>query len=165
VNEWVWSIGGMVLTGENWSTGRETLYSVGGRWMNVYGALMKWCWQGKPEALVSVEWQGQFLRWGVVSNSPNPQARSQPLVGCRRLFIQYIRIYPPYWRPFFHPRPEDAPCRGDRWKPNCWQKNLSESYFVHHNTQYKLDCDRQLIAWAVAQGWRRTVQICSVYSA
>jgi len=31
VNEWGWSIGGMVLTGENRSTGRETLYSVGGR--------------------------------------------------------------------------------------------------------------------------------------
>jgi len=24
---------GMILTGENWSTGRKTLYSVGGRWM------------------------------------------------------------------------------------------------------------------------------------
>jgi hypothetical protein len=26
MNEWVWSVGGMVLTGENWSTGRETCY-------------------------------------------------------------------------------------------------------------------------------------------
>jgi len=34
VNEWVWSNGGMIVTGENWSTGREKLYSVGGRWMN-----------------------------------------------------------------------------------------------------------------------------------
>jgi len=40
----VWSIGGMVLTGENWSTGRETLHSVGGRWMNGYGALVEWYW-------------------------------------------------------------------------------------------------------------------------
>jgi hypothetical protein len=31
----------------NWSTGRETLYSVGGRWMNEYGALVEWYWQGK----------------------------------------------------------------------------------------------------------------------
>ena len=35
----------------NWSTGRETLYSVGGRWMNVYGALVEWYWQGKTEVL------------------------------------------------------------------------------------------------------------------
>jgi hypothetical protein len=31
----------------NWSTVRKTLYSVGGRWMNEYGALMEWYWQGK----------------------------------------------------------------------------------------------------------------------
>jgi len=38
---WVWSNGGMILTGENWSIGRETLYSVGGRWMDVYGAMVE----------------------------------------------------------------------------------------------------------------------------
>jgi len=72
MNEWVWSIGGMILTGEtevlgdkhytalvvdewmsmehwwndtdrgNWSAGRKTLYSVGGRWMNENGALVEW---------------------------------------------------------------------------------------------------------------------------
>ena len=31
----------------NWSTGRKTLYSVGGRWMNGYGAMVEWYWQGK----------------------------------------------------------------------------------------------------------------------
>ena len=31
----------MILTGENYSTGRKTLYSVGGRWMNEYGAMME----------------------------------------------------------------------------------------------------------------------------
>ena len=48
---WVWSDGGMILTGENWSTGRKTLYSVGGRWMNEYGAMVEWYWQGKTEVL------------------------------------------------------------------------------------------------------------------
>ena len=38
---WVWSNGGMVLTGENWSAGRKTLYSVGGRWMDEYGAMVE----------------------------------------------------------------------------------------------------------------------------
>ena len=31
----------MILTGENGSTGRKTLYSVGGRWMNEYGAMVE----------------------------------------------------------------------------------------------------------------------------
>jgi hypothetical protein len=39
-----------------------------------------------------------FLRWGVV-NSSNSQAGEPPFVGCPQLFIQYIRSYPPYWRP------------------------------------------------------------------
>jgi len=55
-----------------------------------------------------------FLPGGFVKTSPNPQAGGPPLVGCRRLLIQYIHGYPPYWRPFFHPQPEDAPCLGDR---------------------------------------------------
>jgi len=51
MDEWVWSNGGMVLTGENWSTRRKTLYCVGGRWMDEYGAMVEWYWQGKPEVL------------------------------------------------------------------------------------------------------------------
>jgi hypothetical protein len=38
----------------------------------------------------------KFLRWGVVSISPNPQAGRPPLIGCPRLLIQYILSYPPY---------------------------------------------------------------------
>ena len=71
VNKWVWSIGGMILTRENWSTGRETLYSVGGRWMNGYGALVEWYWQGKTEVLgekhyiawMVGEWMGMEHWW------------------------------------------------------------------------------------------------------
>jgi len=37
-----------------------------------------------------------FLRCGVVSSSPNPQAGRTTLVGCPRLLIQHIRSYPPY---------------------------------------------------------------------
>jgi len=51
MDECVWSNGGMILTGENWSAGRKTLYSVGGRWMDEYGALVEWYWQGKTEVL------------------------------------------------------------------------------------------------------------------
>ena len=34
MNEWVWSNSGMIMTGENWSTGRKTLYSISDRWMD-----------------------------------------------------------------------------------------------------------------------------------
>ena len=55
-----------------------------------------------------------FLRWEVVSASPNPQYGGPPLVGCPWLLIQYIPSYPPYRRLFLHPQPEDTPCRGDK---------------------------------------------------
>jgi len=55
-----------------------------------------------------------ILRRGVVNTSPKPLAGGPPLVGCPRLLFQYIRSYSPYWRPFLHPQPEDAPCSGDR---------------------------------------------------
>ena len=54
------------------------------------------------------------LRWGVVSISRNHQFGGPQLVGCPRLLIRTIRSYLPYWRPFLHPQPEDAPCLGDR---------------------------------------------------
>ena len=43
-----------------------------------------------------------------------PQVEGPTLVGCPRLLIQNIRSHPPYRRPFLHPQPEEAPCRGDR---------------------------------------------------
>jgi len=55
-----------------------------------------------------------YVRKVKVSTSPNPQGGGPTLVDCPRLLIQYIRSYPPYWRPFFHQEPEDAPCLGDR---------------------------------------------------
>ena len=48
---WVWSNGEMILTGQNWSTGEKTLYSVGGGWMDGYGAMVEWYWQDKSAVL------------------------------------------------------------------------------------------------------------------
>jgi hypothetical protein len=62
---------------------------------------------------------GLFYRRGIVSISSNLQARGPPLVGCPRLFIQFIHSYPPHRRPFLHPQPEDAPCRGDKDPHMC----------------------------------------------
>jgi hypothetical protein len=55
-----------------------------------------------------------FLRWRVVSTLPKPQAGDPRNVGCPWLLIQYINSYPPHWRSFLHPQPEDVPCRGGR---------------------------------------------------
>ena len=65
-----------------------------------------------PRALTIFRNSINFLRWGVVSISPNSQAGGPPLVGCPRLLIQYIRSYPPYVEAV--PQPEDVPCRDDR---------------------------------------------------
>jgi len=61
--------------------------------------------------------------------SPNPQAWGPHLLGCPLLLIQYIRSYPPYWRPFFHPQPEDAPCR-------CDKGPLTMEWYEHGNELY-----------------------------
>ena len=68
---------------------------------------------------VSVQ-HNAFLRSAVVSTSPNPQAGGSPLVGCPRLLTQYIRSYPPYWRPYLHSQTEEASCRVDREPLTHW---------------------------------------------
>jgi len=72
-------------------------------------------YQSRSEALGNISQQDTFFYcvW-VVSTSPNPQAAGPPLVSCPRLLFQYIRSFLPYWRPFLHPQPEDAPSRSDR---------------------------------------------------
>jgi hypothetical protein len=98
---------------------------------------------------------GTFSREGVVSTSPNPQAGGTPLFGCPRLLIQFIHSYPPFRRPFLHPRPEDAPCRGDR-DPHSWKPRISlflkidtylSSFPPTHTPIDKPDvtCDRQMV--------------------
>ena len=72
------------------------------------------------------------LHGGVVSTSPNPQAGGPPLVGCPRLLIQFIRSYPPYRRPFLYPRPEDAPCRGDR--DPLTQQTFYTRFKIHYSS-------------------------------
>ena len=63
MDEWLWWNGGMILTGENRSAGRKLLYSVGGRWMDEYGALVEWYWQGKPEMLGEIKLYSLGGRW------------------------------------------------------------------------------------------------------
>jgi hypothetical protein len=78
-----------------------------------------------------------FLRWGVVSTSPNPQDGGPPIFGCPRRLIQYIHSYPPYWRPFLHPQPEDAPCRGhaDPLTASVTMSNLIKFHTLKKETE------------------------------
>jgi hypothetical protein len=62
--------------------------------------------------LLFVSQHNKFLQGVVFSTSPNCPAGGPPIFGCPRMLIQYIRSYPPYWRPFLHPQPDDAPWRG-----------------------------------------------------
>jgi hypothetical protein len=49
-----------------------------------------------PRLLMNFRNKLIFLRWGVVSPTPNPTAGGPPLVGCPRLLIQYIHSYSSY---------------------------------------------------------------------
>jgi len=71
-------------------------------------------YQSRSEAcFLTVSQQDTFLRREVVSTSSKSKAVGSNLVGRPQLFIQYIRSYPPVWRPFLHPQHEYAKCRGD----------------------------------------------------
>ena len=72
------------------------------------------------------------LQGGLVSPSPNPQAGGPLLVGCPRLLIQFIRSYPPYWRPFLYPQPEDAPCRDAQSSKSTLQPMKDIAHTDHH---------------------------------
>ena len=50
----------------------------------------------------------------IVSTSPNSQDWKSSFVSCPVLLLEHIPSYFPYWRSFYHPQPEDAPCRSDR---------------------------------------------------
>jgi len=69
-----------------------------------------------------------------------PPVGGAPLIGCPRLLIQYVRSYPSYWRPFLHPQPDDAPCRGDICLFTKPQRNSVFDLFVRDvstSTQFR----------------------------
>jgi hypothetical protein len=59
----------------------------------------------EPDAFSPVSFRNKllfFLRRGILSPSPNPQAGGPPLVGCQWLFIRSVRSYTPYLLTFFN---------------------------------------------------------------
>jgi hypothetical protein len=92
-----------------------------------------------------------FLWRGVVSTSPNAQAGGPPLVGYPRLLIQFIHSYPPCRRPFLHPQPEDAPCRGDR-NPHSWKQDTLYSLIYYSKSALHVSgnlCPHHQEYWSV----------------
>ena len=61
---------------------------------------------------------------------PTPKLKDHPF-GCPRLLIQFIRSCPPYRRPFLHPQPEDAPCRGDRDPPHMGFSYTTDYIYIY----------------------------------
>jgi hypothetical protein len=45
---------------------------------------------------------------------PTPKLEDHPLSAVRDCLFHVFAATPHNWRPFLHPQPEDAPCRGDR---------------------------------------------------
>jgi len=130
MDEWVWSNGAMILTEENWSTGRKTLESVGGRWMNGYGAMVEWYWQRKTEVLrekhytawVIDGWKGMEQWWNDTDKGKLKSWEKQ-LSQCpsvRHRFTQtWLQSNPPF--------------KGDglitAW---CWRRSVGGQTTVSH---------------------------------
>ena len=116
VDGWICSNGGMILAGENWSAGRKTLYSMGGRWINEYGAMVEWFWQGKTEVLgekhytvwVVDEWMS-MEQWWNDSDRENWKYRRKTLYSVGgRWMNEYGAMVEWYWQ----------------GKLKCWGKNI-----------------------------------------
>ena len=59
----------------NWSAGRKKLYTVGGRWMDEYGAMVEWYWKGKTEILwkkipIAI-WSNRYHTWNDLWLNPS----------------------------------------------------------------------------------------------
>jgi hypothetical protein len=81
----------------NWRTGRKTLYSVGGGWMNEYGAMVKWYWQGKlkywREILVPVPLYTTNSASNDLGSNPDLRRRCQRLTVLFILFIYLVSYF------------------------------------------------------------------------
>ena len=76
-----------------------------------------------------------FSRGGVVSAPP---AGGPPLSPVRACLFNFFPATPPYRRPFLHPQPEDAPCRGDRDPQTRCKPCLAQIFRYHARPTVKV---------------------------
>jgi len=116
----------------------------------------------------------RFRECRVVITSPKPQAEEPPIVGCPQLVMQYIRTHPAYWKLFFYPQPEEAPCLD--WQGTIYHGYNSFSFYKHKNvigtntrsktnsnSSWRKDTLRSCVASLqirfIWRGWRNHCQI------
>ena len=89
----------MILTGENWSTGRKTLYCMGGRWINECGEMVEWYQQGNTEVAVQhltkgLSWSLQFSHAHAWHWTRDSVMRGEPLTASATLRPNSVIILP-----------------------------------------------------------------------
>jgi len=71
-------------------------------------------YQSRSEAFcVTIHNKIRFYGKELLAPCPTPKVEDHHLSAIRDCLFKNISSYPPYWRPFLHPQPEEAPCRGD----------------------------------------------------
>jgi hypothetical protein len=55
-----------------------------------------------------------FYGEDLLAPRPTPKLEDHPLSAVRDCLFDVFAATLHNWRPFLHPQPEDAPCRGDR---------------------------------------------------
>jgi hypothetical protein len=69
------------------------------------------------ETFYSMDYEGQQKTCKgeeLLAPCPTPKLEDQPLPTVRNCLFNVFAATLRNWRPFLHPQPEDAPCRGDR---------------------------------------------------
>jgi len=85
----------------------------------------------------------RFYSEELLAPHSTPKLEDHTLVGCSWLLIQYIDRYPPYWRPFLHPQPENRSCGGER-DPLMGHGPIPEHY---HVKDPKVSCAHYCTTW------------------
>jgi hypothetical protein len=62
---------------------------------------------------------------------PTPKLEDHPLSAVRECLFNVFAATLHNWRPFLHPQPEEAPCRGDRDPLNTDTSLRLTKYFVY----------------------------------
>jgi hypothetical protein len=96
---------------------------------------------------------------------PTPKLEDHPLPAVRDCLFNVFAATLHTWRPFLHPQPEDAPCRGDRDPLNMKNYEYFVAYStVSHDSTYITDTAQLgLLIRSVNEDFQlRNIQSCSL---